>query len=93
MGCADAHNTETKEPVSSPASLRKSKGEKVMKVMQWKTKDCDELPVWYVLDEPGADRRFFQDLLNNAELDGREEFSILEMSQEEYDKRVVVQET
>lgn len=51
-----------------------------VKVLRWETEDCGEPPVLYRLDERGAGERFFQNILDNAEIDGREIFTLVEMS-------------
>jgi len=55
-----------------------------IKVIEWETEDCGEGPLVYRLDEAGEGDRFFQHVLDNAELDGRERFTLKEMTKEEW---------
>jgi hypothetical protein len=56
-----------------------------VQVIEWLSQ-CDGQPSsLYRLDEAGAGERFFRDLLNNAETDGRESFRILEIPKEDWD--------
>lgn len=61
-----------------------SKSKKIQ-VMVWRTDGADE-STWYRLSNPNEGQQFFEHLLANAELDGRESFDLIEVSEEEWQK-------
>jgi hypothetical protein len=57
---------------------------KNIKIIEWETEGCTESSYCYRLDEPCNGDRFFRDLLNNAESDGREKFTIKEVTPKQW---------
>lgn len=57
-----------------------------VRVLAWYQEDCAEPASWYRIDEPGEGDRFFRDLKNNAENDGREKFEYKEVTSDEWAK-------
>lgn len=60
--------------------------EEKIKVIVWKTDGSDDGGLVYGLHETNAGNRFFKDLENNAELDGREHFTIEYMTASDFVK-------
>lgn len=60
--------------------------EKNIKVMIWSTEGADDGGCVYNLEDPDAGERFFTDLQNNAEMDGRESFKLELWDKEQWDK-------
>lgn len=58
-----------------------------MKIVVWHTEGA-ERPIWYRVDVPGNGDRFFRDLLNNAETDGRETVLVNEVTTEQWNSRI-----
>jgi hypothetical protein len=58
---------------------------KKFKVIVWNNDNGGYI---YRLDDPEEAKRFFKNVLDNAETDGRETFTVEEMTQEEWDECV-----
>lgn len=52
-------------------------------VVAWKEENCAEPANWYKVDEKGEGNRFFQNLMDNAEIDGNE-LALLFVTPEEW---------
>lgn len=61
------------------------KTSKKIKVIQWRTKGYYEPALVYRLDDKTMGKKFFQHLIDNAEVDGREQFRVYEMTQKQWD--------
>ena len=59
---------------------------KKVKIIQWRTKGCYEPALVYRLDDKTMAKNFFQNLLDNAETDGREIFHVTEVTQKQWEK-------
>lgn len=56
----------------------------MIKVIEWDQEGGVEGPVVYRLDDVTEGSRFFQHLLDNAEVDGRERFKVREVTEAEW---------
>ena len=59
---------------------------KKIKVIEWWQDGSPEPSIVYRLDERGNGEKFFVDLINNAETDGRERFAIKNVTPQEWEE-------
>ncbi len=62
---------------------------KKVQIMVWKTDGSNEPEIWYRLDDSSDAKRFFKNLFDNAEMDGREQFQIKEVTVQEWNDCVL----